>query len=159
MHSQRYFLLLGFFLLVTAVSGARGEELTLTQVRQVFPAAQTITPLSDKTPAYAVSSEHGPLGYAFTTLDLAPISAYSGKPVNTLVGLGEDGLIQGIKVLHHEEPILVIGISDTDLAAFIEQFIAKKATDRIRVGAQGRTGYVGIDGISGATITTRSPLT
>lgn len=153
MHSHRYLGLLWLVLLVTAVSGARGEELSLAQVQQVFPTAQVITSLGDKTPAYSVRGEHGQLGYAFTTLELAPISAYSGKPVNTMVGLDEDGLIRGIKILHHEEPILVIGISDKDLAVFVDQFIAKKTTDRIRVGAQGREGYVGIDGITGATIT------
>ena len=159
MHSHRYFFLRIFFLLwalllATVSSGASSAELTLAQVQQVFPAAQVITPLNDKTPAYSVRSERGQLGYAFTTVELAPISAYSGKPINTLVGLGEDGLIKGIAILHHEEPILVIGISDDDLSAFINQFIGKKTTDRIRVGARGREGYVGIDGITGATITT-----
>jgi NosR/NirI family transcriptional regulator, nitrous oxide reductase regulator len=152
MHSLRYFILLS--LLLMAVSGARGEEMTLAQVQQIFPTAQTIIPLDNKTPAYAVRSASGPLGYAFTTLDLAPTPAYSGLPINTLVGLGEDGLVRGIKILQHEEPILVIGIADADLAEFVEQFVGKNAADRIRVGAQGRTGYVGIDGISGATITT-----
>jgi NosR/NirI family nitrous oxide reductase transcriptional regulator len=154
MHTYRYLKLLWLLLLLLAGQGARGAELTLDQVRQVFPAAEIITPLDGKAQAYSVRSERAQLGYAFTTLDLAPISAYSGKPVNTLVGLGEDGLIRGIRILHHEEPILVIGISDDDLSAFIGQFIGKKTTDRIRVGAHGREGYVGIDGISGATITT-----
>jgi NosR/NirI family transcriptional regulator, nitrous oxide reductase regulator len=135
-------------------TGARGGELTLAEVQRVFPAAQAITPLNDKTLAYVVRSERGQLGYAFTTGELAAISAYSGKPINTLVGLGEDGLIKGVEILHHEEPILVIGISDADLAAFVNQFVGLKSTDRIRVGAQGREGYVGIDGITGATITT-----
>jgi NosR/NirI family nitrous oxide reductase transcriptional regulator len=154
MHRLRYPQLVWLLLLLLAVNGARGEELTLDQVRQVFPDAESITLLDGKAPAYLVRSERAQLGYAFTTLELAPISAYSGKPINTLVGLGEDGRIQGISILHHEEPILVIGISDRDLSAFIGQFIGKKTTDRIRVGAQGREGYVGIDGITGATITT-----
>ena len=131
-----------------------GEELSLEQVKRVFPEAHAITPLNGKAPAYSVRSERGQLGYAFASIELAAISAYSGKPINTLVALGEDGLIKGIDILHHEEPILVIGVSDGDLLAFVNQFIGKKTTDRIRVGAQGREGYVGIDGISGATITT-----
>ena len=68
--------------------------------------------------------------------DVAPISAYSGKPIDSVVGLGEDGLIKGVDILHHEEPILVIGISDADLRQFIDQFEGKKSTDKIRVGAQ-----------------------
>jgi len=141
-------------LLATLAPGVGAAELTLSQVQRVFPAAQSITPLNDKTLAYIVRSERAQLGYAFTTGELAPVSAYSGKPINSLVGLGEDGLIKGVNILHHEEPILVIGISDEDLAAFVAQFVGKKTTDRIRVGAKGRAGYVGIDGITGATITT-----
>jgi NosR/NirI family transcriptional regulator, nitrous oxide reductase regulator len=142
-------------LLLWALScGLRAEELSLQQVRLVYDDAATITLLGGKTPAYSVRSEQGMLGYAFTTGELAPISAYSGKPINTLVALGEDGRILGVEILHHEEPILVIGVSDADLDVFVDQFVGKLATDRIRVGAQGREGYVGIDGITGATITT-----
>jgi len=141
-------------LMATAVLPAWSDELSLEQVQRVFPEAHTITLLNDKAPAYAVRSERRHLGYAFSTLDLAAISAYSGKPIETIVGLGEDGLIKAVNIWHHEEPILVIGISDNDLAAFVNQFVGRKTTDRIRVGAQGREGYVGIDGITGATITT-----
>lgn len=141
-------------LLAAASSQVCANEVTLEDVQRVFSQAQTITPLNGKVTAYSVRSERGQLGYAFTTLDIAPISAYSGKPINTIVGLGEDGRIKAVEILHHEEPILVIGISDSDLAAFVGQFVGKKTTDRIRVGAHGREGYVGIDGISGATITT-----
>ena len=154
MHSYRLLFLLWALLPMLVCSPSMGEELSLEQVKRVFPEAHAITPLNGKAPAYSVRSERGQLGYAFASVELAPISAYSGKPINTLVALGEDGLIKGIDILHHEEPILVIGVSDGDLLAFVNQFIGKKTTDRIRVGAQGREGYVGIDGISGATITT-----
>ncbi len=150
---KRLLLLVALAVLLGPACSQAGE-LTLADIQRVFPEAQTITPLSGKTPAYMVRGARGTLGYAFSTLELAPISAYSGKPINAVVGLGEDGLIRGVDILHHEEPILVIGISDEDLHRFIDQFEGKKSTDRIRVGARGRPGYVGIDGITGATITT-----
>ena len=95
-----------------APSRVSAGELTLGEVRRVFPEAHAITQLEGKAPAYAVRSDRRQLGFAFTTGELAPISAYSGKPINTVVGLGEDGLIRGVEILHHEEPILVIGVSD-----------------------------------------------
>jgi hypothetical protein len=151
----RHFLFLLFILGQFARPGlALGGELTLADVQHVFPQAESISFLNGKAPAYMVRGASGQLGYAFSTEAVAPISAYSGKPINTVVGLGEDGLIRGVHILHHEEPILVIGISDKDLQGFIDQFEGKQSTDRIRVGAQGREGYVGIDGITGATITT-----
>jgi NosR/NirI family nitrous oxide reductase transcriptional regulator len=154
MHARYIQLLFRVLILLMLPTGASASELTLAEVQRVFPAAQSITTLNDKTPAYMVRDERGQLGYAFSTGELAPISAYSGKPINTLVGLGENGVIKGVDILHHEEPILVIGISDQDLQQFIDQFEGKKSTDRIRVGAHGRPGYVGIDGVTGATITT-----
>jgi NosR/NirI family nitrous oxide reductase transcriptional regulator len=147
-------LLLLALALLAAPACTWAVELTLAEIQRVYPDARTATPLNGKTPAYLVRGDRGTLGYAFSTEELAPISAYSGKPINAVVGLGEDGLIKGVDILHHEEPILVIGISDQDLHRFIDQFEGKKSTDRIRVGARGRPGYVGIDGITGATITT-----
>ncbi|MBT4519458.1 MAG: 4Fe-4S binding protein [Halieaceae bacterium] len=155
MPARRTVLLLWtLWLLSSATVSVASEELTLAQVQRVFPNAQTITMLNGKAIAYLVRSDRAQLGYAFVTDDLARISAYSGKPINTLIGLGLDGRISAVEILHHEEPILVVGISDADLKAFVDQFIGKKTTDRVRVGARGREGYVGIDGISGATITT-----
>ena len=150
----RHIILLWTIALLACSSVVTAQELTLTDVQRVFPTARSITPLNGKVPAYMVRDERGQLGYAFNTRDVAPISAYSGKPIDSVVALGEDGLIKGVDILHHEEPILVIGISDADLKQFIDQFEGKKSTDKIRVGAQGRPGYVGIDGITGATITT-----
>lgn len=154
MPARHILLLIWILNLLLHPGGIQASELTLTEVQRVFPAAQTITPLKGKTPAYMVRDGRGQLGYAFSTEELAPISAYSGKPINAVVGLSEDGLINGVDILHHEEPILVIGISDRQLQEFIDQFRGKKATDKIRVGAHNRPGYVGIDGVTGATITT-----
>ena len=39
-----------------------------------------------------------------------PTPAYSGKPLNAMVVLDTDGVIKGSKVIHHDEPILLIGI-------------------------------------------------
>lgn len=136
------------------IAGANAAELTLGQIQQVFPGAEAITALDGKVPAYLVRGSDGHLGYAASTLEVAPVSAYSGKPIDSLVGIQPDGTIIGVSILHHEEPILVIGVSDIDLAHFVSQFQGKHAYDRVRVGAHARQGYVGIDGISGATITT-----
>ncbi len=151
---RQYVILIWALLLFASCSKLSSAELTLEQVQRVFPSAEMITPLNGKALAYIVRDSHKNLGYAFTTNDLAPISAYSGKPINTLIALGEDGLIKAVEILHHEEPILVLGLADTDMKAFVSQFVGKKSSDRIRVGAHGRKGYTGIDGISGATITT-----
>jgi len=84
--------------------------------------------------------------------DVVQIPAYSGKPINTLIAFDLAGRIAGLRIVEHEEPILVIGISDADLARFIGQYRGKRVFDRIAIGGT-REGHISIDTISGATIT------
>ncbi|RLQ20456.1 4Fe-4S binding protein [Seongchinamella sediminis] len=146
-------LVLLLLLLVTAGPLA-ADAPSLAQVQAIMPQTQAIAEVEEIPGVVAVTGQDGALGYAYTTGSLAPISAYSGKPVNTLVGVNTEGVVSGVKILDHQEPILVIGVSQADLDDFTHQFVGKRIDDRIRVGAQGREGYVGIDGITGATITT-----
>ncbi|MEH6589036.1 MAG: 4Fe-4S binding protein [Halioglobus sp.] len=154
MHIRFLIILVAIFALSAQVGARDGSDLTLQQIQMIFPDARDIAVLDGKAPAYLVRGARATLGYAFSTKDVSPISAYSGKPIDTLVGVDPNGKIVGINILHHEEPILVIGISDADLQTFISQFEGKTIADRVRVGAFGREGYTGIDGITGATITT-----
>lgn len=124
-----------------------------SDVRQLLAGAGEVRELDGRVPAARVSDGDGRLLYALSTASVTPISAYSGKPIDTLVVLDEAGEVIALKVVHHEEPILVIGIGDADLQAFVDQFVGTSAQQRVRVGAHGREGYHGIDGISGATIT------
>jgi hypothetical protein len=73
--------------------------------------------------------------------------------VSVLVGVDTAARITGARIVAHEEPILVIGVSDADLQRFIAQYAGTAVTEKVRVGATQRAGYRGIDGISGATIT------
>lgn len=122
------------------------------QVRSFFPQADRVGELEGEPPAAAVYRGSTLLGYAFLTTDVVRIPAYSGKPITTLVGFDAGGHITGIEVVHHEEPILVIGISNERLQQFALQYVGKSVFDRIMIGGT-RDGYVTIDAISGATIT------
>ncbi len=110
-------------------------------------------------PAYveAYRDEHGQqklLGYVFLSTDIVDIPAYSGKPVVTLIGMDVAGKILGVKVLRHSEPILLVGIPESELTKFIKQFVGKHAWDKIEIGKpRAEGGYIGIDAISGATVT------
>lgn len=157
---------LRFFLLVAAVLGVAalaatssasapdGSSSTLRALaREFFPEADTVGEFEGNPRAAAVFEASRLLGYVFLTDDVMPIPAYSGKPISTLVGLATEGTITGLKIVHHEEPILVVGISDQDLARYIEQYRGKNITHPIKIGGAEREGYVTVDGITGATIT------
>jgi len=122
-------------------------------IQQFFPQADRVSDLEGEPRSAIVYKEQYIVGYVFYTDDIAKIPAYSGKPIRTLVGFDVNGKLVGLKIIHHEEPILVVGISDADLQAFINQYLGKHVNDKIKIGGKDRDGYKSIDTISGATIT------
>jgi hypothetical protein len=120
--------------------------------RQFFPDADRFGEPEGSPPAVAAYRGQALLGYLILSFDVVRIPAYSGRPINTLVGVDLDGRIVGAAIVHHEEPILGAGVSEQQLRQFVEQYRGISAHDRITVGAA-RDGYVRVDTISGATIT------
>ncbi len=94
------------------------------------------------------------IGYVFLSTDIVDIPAYSGKPVVTLIGMDTKGIFTGAKVLKHSEPILLLGIPESKLVNFIHQYVGKFVGDKIEIGkSHADQGHVGLDAISGATVT------
>ena len=122
-------------------------------IKRYFPSMTELGELSGEPLAAEVKQNGKLLGYVYYTTDAIIIPAYSGKPIRTLVGFDMQGKIRGVNIVHHEEPILVVGITDADLQKFINQYIGKSVFDKIKIGGRDREGYKAIDTISGATIT------
>lgn len=126
--------------------------------KDVMPEAESFSPRKGK-PAYveAYRSQGGErriIGYVFLSTDIVDIPAYSGKPVVTLIGMGADGRIQAVRILRHSEPILLVGIPESELTRFVRQYVGKFAWDKVEIGkAKEEGGYLGVDAISGATVT------
>jgi len=129
--------------------------------RDVLPGADRFSPRLGR-PSYVEAYEHqgeedgqdALVGYVFLSTDIVDIPAYSGKPVVTLIGMDRSGTIVGTKILKHSEPILLVGIPEEQLTRFVNQFIGKKAWDKVELGrARAGSAALGIDGISGATVT------
>ncbi|MBS0310778.1 MAG: FMN-binding protein, partial [Proteobacteria bacterium] len=94
------------------------------------------------------------IGYVFLSTDVVDIPAYSGKPVVTLIGMDTKGIITGVRVLKHSEPILLVGIPESQLTKFVKQYLGKFVGDKIEVGtSRPGEGMIGVDAISGATVT------
>jgi NosR/NirI family transcriptional regulator, nitrous oxide reductase regulator len=137
-----------------AAGGVRAAD-----VATDFPQARTFFPEADRFGEFEGTPRAAPvyrgdrlLGYVFLTGDVVRIPAYSGKPIDTLVGFDLGGHITGLAIVQHEEPILAVGIGEDRLRAFTDQYRGKHVLDRIAIGAE-RPGHVAIDTISGATIT------
>ncbi|NOX08664.1 MAG: regulatory protein NosR [Gammaproteobacteria bacterium] len=121
--------------------------------QNIFPAANRFSDFEGEPLVATVYQNQKVLGYLFRTKQLAPIPAYSGKPMDMLVGMDTEGVIVGVKVLEHHEPILLVGIPESRLTEFVQQYTGKSVSDKVKVGAGAREGYQNIDAITGATVT------
>ncbi|MDO8703586.1 MAG: 4Fe-4S binding protein [Sulfuricaulis sp.] len=151
MPALRLFALFLFLGLTAPVHAETIDEL-YPAVRDFFPQADRFGDLEGKPPAAAIYQGQRLLGYAYLTDDVIRIPAYSGHPINTLVGFDLKGRIVGLRIVEHQEPILVVGISEERLQRFVRQYQDKSVFDHVVIGA-GADGDVAIDAISGATIT------
>jgi len=135
---------------------AAGINKKYPEVEKYFPKATRFGALGGKPPAAPVYSGKQVIGYVFETDMVAPVPAYSGKPVNVLVGMSRSGQIVGAKVLQEDEPIFLIGLPVEKLYEFVARFIGHNVKENIVVGGGGGKGTVHIDAISSATVTSMS---
>jgi NosR/NirI family nitrous oxide reductase transcriptional regulator len=131
----------------------------LAPCREVMPLAQKFS-LRKGSPSYVEAIGSGPdkvehvLGYVFLSTDVVDIPAYSGKPVVTLIGMDTHGVITGVRVLKHSEPILLAGIPESALLKFIAQYVGLAGDAKLEIGhSNNANGATGLDAISGATVT------
>lgn len=147
----------GLFLCLLAMhthgSAQTLNQIDLHKVKTLFPGAERLGKTDENQPTRAVYSHNALLGYIYFSDQITPIPAYSGKPIRLLVALGTDAKIKAVSMLRHDEPILVVGITNNNLSAFIAQYENFDARARVRIGAYNRPGYSSVDGITGATIT------
>lgn len=137
-------------LLFAATAWAADIRSLHNEITSFFPQADRIGELSGSPPAAPVYKGEELLGYALLSSDIVRIPAYSGKPINTLIAVDLRGVIAGVRIIAHEEPILLAGVSEQQLHAFTAQYRSRSAHERIAVGAEQGPA---VDGISGATIT------
>ena len=145
--------LAGLLLVLSTCVMANGIHDHEPLVKRYFPEMTALGELAGEPPAAEVKQNGQLIGYVYYTDDVIKIPAYSGKPIRTLVGFDLKGKIRGVTIVHHEEPILMVGITDADLHKFINQYVDKSVFDKIKIGGRDREGYKAIDTISGATIT------
>lgn len=123
------------------------HAIDLARVQTGFPNAdRVVTTEGSELPISTVMAGDKPLGYVFETIDIAPIPAYSGKPVNLLVGIDLEANIRLADVLSHHEPIMLVGIPEKKLDDFANAHVPYSVNERLKVGDK-------LDAISGATVT------
>ena len=89
------------------------------------------------------------VGYVLFSKDWTPkLVGYSGKHMETLIGIDTEGNITGVKLIYHSEPIVLIGLSEKQYHEFLKQYKGKSIKGELRVGKE-----ISMDVITGATVT------
>lgn len=144
-------------LAASAFSTAHAAELSDLQrqrIEQTFPQVTVISKPEGEYQVRTLTNGVGTLyGYAFETINVVNIPAYSGKPINIQVLLDAKGVIADSYVLEHHEPILLIGIPEQKLHDFTAKYTGIKADQRVVVGRSSDKNAITVDAVSGATVT------
>ncbi|MGK9067355.1 4Fe-4S binding protein [Stutzerimonas chloritidismutans] len=144
-------------LVALLASPAAFAEALEPQIQALFPKATRIEPKQDEPPVHAVYQLDELLGYAFESTDYSNLQGFSGKPIRLLIGLDTAGVLAGVRVLEHHEPVFLHGLGEQSLFDFVDQYRQKSIGAPIVVGGeQGAAGEGGsvtrIDGVSKATV-------
>ncbi len=89
------------------------------------------------------------VGFVYLNSDFANATGYSGKPIELLVGITPNGVLTGIKLVEHKEPIVLLGIPEKRVVDAVNKLIGTDMASVVRGTARGPQ----VDIVSGATVT------
>ncbi|MFC3568880.1 NosR/NirI family protein [Paracoccus sp. TOH] len=142
-----------FLVLCSMVSAGQAltldEALAKTPPSQLFEGAESYGAPEGEPAIVPVLKGGETLGYAYLNSDFTPSTGYSGKPIRIVVGIDRKGVIRGIHMVEHHEPIVLIGIPEPKVLAALNGLIG---ADLGRVAA-GEAKPPQAEIVSGATVT------
>lgn len=128
--------------------GRLPEFLAKTKLTEIFPEADRLGKPEGKPLVARAYKGSEQIGFVYLTTDVVNTRGYSSKPIDMLVGLSNDGTIVGAKLVEHHEPIMLIGIPQSKVDAFIRHYIGLNFLKN-----PPKPGTAPADIISGATVT------
>lgn len=112
----------------------------------------TLRRVDEGVPGWTVLRGDQVLAHLGSTWEIAGSVGYSGRPLDVLVAVSPEGRIAGAHLVRHNEPVLTLGISDEDIAAYVTGFVGFDLTAAGGAGAQSDPRLPDI--ISRATVST-----
>lgn len=119
---------------------------------EIFPHATSIGKKESSPPVWPVYQVDNLVGYLFHSRDVVALPAFSGEPVDMLIGIDLEGRLAGVLVVEHQEPIFLHGFGEQPLFDFVKQYAGLSVLDSIKVGKGSNSSHVIIDGITKATV-------
>lgn len=81
-----------------------------------------VTRIAEGVPGWTVTQAGRVVGEIGSTWEIAGSVGYSGRPLDVLVAVTPEARIAGAMLVRHNEPVLTLGISDADIAAYVAGF-------------------------------------
>lgn len=138
--------------LLTAGGAARAltlaEGLAAVDATALVPGADRIGEPVGTPPVAPAFKGDETVGHVFLNSDFTNATGYSGRPIHILGAVTTDGTISGVRLVEHHEPIVLIGIPEDRIRAYIQGIVGY---DAVTMTAPVETGEPDI--ISGATVT------
>lgn len=146
-----FFLLAAFTAMGVAPASAQrlSEFLPRVELDLAFPEADRLGDPAGSPPLAPAYRGDELLGYVFLNSDFVDSTGYSGKPMHVAAGLDLQGRITGIQLIEHQEPIVLIGISERRIVEAIDSLVGSDVAEV----AAGRQPIPQVDIVSGATVT------
>jgi NosR/NirI family transcriptional regulator, nitrous oxide reductase regulator len=98
------------------------QYLTPAILEMIFPGAEKAGEVGGVPPSAALYKGGRQVGYLFSTWDVTQSKGFSDQPLVLLVGLDLGGRITGARIVHHSEPIAILGLHDDEFQRFAENY-------------------------------------
>lgn len=106
----------------TEAMQAAAPDAALAQALFSAPGPVEVVRQDAPVPSFRVNAGGEVLGLIGSTWELAQSTGYSGQPLDVLLAVAPDGTIAGARLMRHAEPVLTLGISDADIAAYVDRY-------------------------------------
>ncbi len=142
---------LGWIVLVgdARAAGRLTEYLGKAEPAELVPGANRFGPLQGDPAIAPAFKDDRLLGFVYLNSDFANAVGYSGKPIQLLVGIDPKGVIAGLKLVEHKEPIVLVGIPEKRILETVNKLVGADMASVVR----GATPAPQVDIVSGATVT------
>ncbi len=127
----------------TPIAWALGDEprpgptvsqyLTPEILQSIFPGADKVGEVEGNPPAVSVAKGGRLLGYLFSTWDVTQSKGFSNRPLILLVGIDLNGRVTAARLVHHTEPIGILGIKDELFHRFVENYKGHNLNDGVDI--------------------------
>jgi NosR/NirI family transcriptional regulator, nitrous oxide reductase regulator len=127
------------------------EVVAKNPANKLFPNAVRFEKDIDRPNVANVYNDSNQIGLIYLNSDFVNSTGYSGKPIHVLVGLDMNGVIASVRLIKHHEPIILIGIPESEVTAVIDSYIGIDVV-ALTKSSERKLPY---DALSGATVTVR----